>query len=227
MPTTIQRKIKSISILDLLKIGIIILILFTLLTNIKPYYGGGDDYDIAIAGINFAKGSYGITNELWQKTGTYLFVPQHWYETKQDVLVPVTSPGIVILSALSYIIGGYYGLFFLGPLLTILFLIISERVATKLFGSFVGLVTLLLIGSDWRIFKVGVELLTDNIFSVFFVLGIYFLIKFFHEKKDKLILFSSIFFCYICFFQVQRITFFTNRSFTCCRLFSIQIHFHI
>jgi len=205
--TSTKEKIKAISIIDAIKIGIIILVSFTLLTNINPYYGGGDDYDIAIAGINLAKGSYGITNELWQKTGASMFVPQHWYETEQDVLVPVTSPGLVSISALSYLIGGYYGLFFLGPLLSILFLIISERVATKFFGSFVGLVTLVLLGSDLTIFKVGVQLLTDNIFNVFFVLGIYFLIKFFHEKKDKLILASSIFFAMSAFFRFNGLIF--------------------
>jgi len=207
MILTLQKKIKSISILDVIKIGIVILVSFTLLTNIIPYYSGGDDYDIAIAGINLAKGSYGITNELWQKPGGYVFVPQHWYETEQDILVPVTSPGIIVTSALSYLIGGYYGLFYLGPLFSILFLIISERVATKLFGGFVGLIALVLLGSDLTIFNVGVELLTDNIFSVFFVLGAFYLIKFLRSKKDKFILISSIFFVTSAFFRFNGLIF--------------------
>jgi len=203
----LQKKIKSISIIDAIKIGIIILVSFTLLTNIIPYYSGGDDYDIAIAGINLAKGSYGVTNELWQKTGGNIFVPQHWFETEQDVLVPVSSPGIIVTSALSYLIGGYYGLFYLGPLFSILFLIISERVATKLFGGFVGLFTLVLLGSDLNIFQVGIELLTDNIFSVFFILGVFYLITFLRSKKEKFILISSIFFVTAAFFRFNGLIF--------------------
>jgi len=204
---SIKGKIKTISILDVIKIGIIILVSFTLLTNINPYYYGGDDHDIAIAGINLAKGSYGITNELWLETGLSMFVPQHWFATEQNVLVPVSSPGIIAISAFSYLIGGYYGLFYVGPILSILFLIISERVATKLFGSFVGLITLVLLVSSSNIFVIGGQLLTDNIFALFFILGIFFLIKFLHEKKDKLILISSVFFVTSAFFRFNGLIF--------------------
>jgi len=204
---SIKGKIKTISILDVIKIGIIILVSFTLLTNINPYYYGGDDHDIAIAGINLAKGSYGITNELWLETGLSMFVPQHWFATEQNVLVPVSSPGIIVTSALSYLIGGYYGLFYVGPILSILFLIISERVATKLFGSFVGLITLVLLVSSSIIFVIGLQLLTDNIFALFFISGIFFLIKFLHEKKDKLILISSVFFVIAAFFRFNGLIF--------------------
>jgi len=207
MLITLQRKIKSISILDVIKIGIIIFVSFSLLANFMPYYGGGDDYDIAIAGIILANGTYGYTNELWQETGISRFVPQHWFATTQNVLVPVSSPGIVFTSAFSYLIGGYYGLFYLGPLFTILFLIISERFSTKLFGSFVGLITLVFLVSSLEIFRVGSQLLTDNVFALFSILGIYYLIKFFHEKKDTLILISSIFFVISAFFRFNGLLF--------------------
>ncbi len=183
MQITLQGKTKSISILDVLKIGIIVFASFSLLANFIPYYGGGDDYDIAIAGIILANGTYGYTNELWQETGHHRFIPQHWVPTQQDVLIPVSSPGIVSTSAFSYLIGGYYGLFYLGPLFTILFLIISERISTKLFGSFVGLITLVFLVSNLAIFMIGRQLLTDNVFALFTILGIYYLIKFLHEKK--------------------------------------------
>ena len=205
----LKSRIETISIIGIIKIAFIIFVSFSLFTNIIPFYkgGGGDDYVYAIVGIDLANGSYGYTNDLWSETGRIEFVPQHWKETNQDVLVPVSSPGIIATSAFSYLIGGYYGLFYLGPIFGILFLIISERVATKLFGSFVGLITLVLLGSDLTIFKVGIQLLTDNIFALFFILGIFFLIKFLHEKKEKLILISSVFFVTSAFFRFNGLIF--------------------
>jgi len=203
----IKNKIETISIIGIIKIAFIIFISFTFFTNISPFYKAGDAYVYAITGIALANGSYGYTNELWTETGRIEFVPQHWKETNQEVLVPVSSPGILSTSALSYLIGGYYGLFFVGPILSILFLIVSERVATKLFGSFVGLVALVLLGSDLLIFKVSVQLLSDNIFSIFFVLGVFYLIKYFHEKNHKLILISSIFFVTSAFFRFNGLIF--------------------
>ncbi len=207
MILTLQKKIKSISILDLIKIGIIIFISISLLADFRPFYEGYDDHAFALMGINFAKGSYGYTNELYKETGSADFRPMHWIDTEQDYLVPLGSPGVVITSALSYLIGGYYGLFYLGPLFSILFLIISERVATKLFGGFVGLITLVLLASDTTFFNVGVQLLTDNIFAVFFILGVFYLIKFLRSKKDKLILISSIFFVTAAFFRFNGLIF--------------------
>jgi len=207
MLITLQRKIKSISILDVIKIGILIFISFSLFTNISPFFKGGDGYDIVIAGIDLANGKYGYTNELWLETGISRFVPQHWFGTEQNVIIPISSIGIIATTAISYLIGGYYGAFYLGPLLAILFLIISERVATKLFGGFVGLLTLVLLGSDQTIFQVGSEIITDNIFTAFFILGVFYLIKFLKEKKDNLILISSLFFVTSAFFRFNGVIF--------------------
>jgi len=207
MLIALQRKIKSISILDVLKIGIIIFVSFSLFTNINPFFKGGDGYDIVIAGIHLANGKYGYTNELWLETGNIIFVPQHWFATEQYVMIPISSTGIIATTAISYLIGGYYGAFYLGPLLAILFLIISERVTTKLFGSFVGLVTLVLLASDQTIFHVGRQLLTDNIFAAFLILGVFYLIKFLKEKNDKFILISSLFFITSAFFRFNGLLF--------------------
>jgi len=203
----LQRKIKLISLLDVIKIGIIIFVSFSLFTNINPFFKGGDGYDIVIAGIHLANGKYGYTNELWLETGNIIFVPQHWFATEQYVMIPISSTGIIATTAISYLIGGYYGAFYLGPLLAILFLIISERVTTKLFGSFVGLVTLVLLASDQTIFHVGQQLLTDNIFSAFLILGVFYLIKFLKEKNDKFILISSLFFVTSAFFRFNGLIF--------------------
>jgi len=194
MLITLQRKLKSISILDVLKIVIIIFVSFSLVANFVPFYSVVDSLVYAFTAISLTEGSYGITNELLEKTGDYRYVPQFHAKSIYDTAIPFASSGMVTISALAYLLGGYYGLFYLGPIFTILLLIISERVATKWFGSFVGLLTLVFVSASGLIYSWGLALMTESIFSVFFILGCYFLIKFFHEKKDRLILFSTVFF---------------------------------
>jgi len=194
MQKTLQRKIKSISLLDVIKIGIIIFVSFSLVANFYPYYVSLDPSVYAFTAIGLTQGEYGITNELLEKTGDTKYVPKFYAKSVYGNAVPFASSGMVTISTFAYLLGGYYGLFYLGPIFTILLLIISERVATKLFGSFVGLLTLVFVSANASIYFWGLLLMTDNIFSVFFILGCYFLIKFFHEKKEGLILLSTIFF---------------------------------
>jgi len=194
MLITIQRKIKSISILDVIKIGIIVFISFSLLATFAPYYYSLDPLVYGFTAVSLTQGEYGITNELLEKTGETKYVPKFYAKSIHGNAIPFASSGMVGITALAYMLGGYYGLFYLGPIFTILLLITSERVATKLFGSFVGLLTLVLVSSSTITFFTGQLLMTDSIFSVFFILGCYFLIKFFHEKKERLILLSTIFF---------------------------------
>jgi len=194
MLITLQRKIKSISILDVLKIGIIIFVSFSLLGNFIPYYQLVDSIIYASTGIDLTQGTYGITNELLEKTGDSMYLPKFYAESIHGTAVPFASAGMVGISALAYLLGSYYGLFYLGPIFTILLLIISERVATKWFGSFVGLLTLVFVSANDTIYFWGLALMTESIFSVFFILGCFYLIKFFHEKRERLILLSTIFF---------------------------------
>jgi len=194
MLITLQRKIKSISILDVLKIGIIILVSFSLVANFLPYYNSVDSLVYGFTGIGLTEGSYGITNELLEKTGDPIYLPRFYAKSVDGTAVPFASSGMVGFSALAYLLGGYYGLFYLGPIFTILLLITSERVATKWFGSFVGLLTLVFVSASGLIYLWGRGLMTESIFSVFFLLGCFYLIKFFHEKSEKLILLSTVFF---------------------------------
>jgi len=194
MLITLQRKIKSISILDVLKIAIIIFVSFSLVANFIPFYNVIDALVYAFTAISLTEGSYGITNELLEKTGDPKYIPQFHAKSIHGNAVPFASSGMIGISALAYLLGGYYGLFYLGPIFTILLLIISERVATKWFGSFVGLLTLVFVSASGGIYFWGLNLMTENIFSVFFILGCFYLIKFFHEKRERLILISTIFF---------------------------------
>ncbi len=205
---SLKNKIKTISVLDILKIIILIIVCFALIANFYPYYEGWDSFVYGISAISLSQGSFGITNELLLETGNNEFVPNHWTKTIHNTAVPIASPAILGLAAFSYLIGGYYGLFYVGPIFSIIFLIVSERVATKLFGGFVGLFTLVLLSTDLIFLSTGVQLLTDNIFSLFFILGCFFLIKFFQNEKINLVFFSTVFFVAAAFFRFNGIIFF-------------------
>jgi len=174
MQITLQRKIKSLSILDVLKIGIIIFASFSLVANFGPFYSVVDSLVYAFTAISLTEGSYGITNELLKKTGDFRYVPQFHAKSVYDTAIPFASLGMVGISTLAYLLGGYYGLFYLGPIFTILLLIISERVATKWFGSFVGLLTLVFVSASGLIYLWGLALMTESIFFSLLYFGLLF-----------------------------------------------------
>ena len=139
-----------------IKIIIIILASVYLIGSFVPYYEGKDTYLYGSGGIDITKGSYEYTNDILQKSDFgYIFVAGPNIKTTHNTLIPNGAFGIFALSAFSYLLGGYYGLFYLGPIATILFLIISERVITKLFGGFVGLVVLIFLSTYNTILNVG------------------------------------------------------------------------
>jgi len=220
---SLKNKIKTISVLDTLKIIILIIVSFALIANFYPYYEGWDSFVYGISAISLSQGSFGITNELLLETGNNEFVPNHWTKTIHDTAVPVASPAILGLAAFSYLIGGHYGLFYVGPIFSIIFLIVSERVATKLFGGFVGLFTLVLLSTDLIFLSTGVQLLTDNIFSLFFILGCFFLIKFFQNEKINLVFISTVFFVAAAFFRFNGIIFFPIEIILIAGYFGIKI----
>jgi len=220
---SLKNKIKTISVFDILKIIILIIVSFALIANFYPYYEGWDSFVYGISAISLSQGSFGITNELLLETGNNEFVPNHWTKTIHDTAVPVASPAILGLAAFSYLIGGYYGLFYVGPIFSIIFLIVSERVATKLFGGFVGLFTLVLLSTDLIFLSTGVQLLTDNIFSLFFILGCFFLIKFFQNEKINLVFIGTVFFVAAAFFRFNGIIFFPIEIILIAGYFGIKI----
>ncbi len=198
----------AISILDAIKIVILVTVSFILLLNFYPYFFGADSLIYGMTAVSFSNGEYGITNELMKEFAGPPFIPHQWVPTIHDSAIPRGNPGIIGLAGISYILGGYYGLFFLGPIFTILLLIFSERISTKLFGNLAGLVALVLVASDWMIFRNGQQLLTDNIFTVFFIIGSFYLIKFVQERRESLIFLSSIFFVLATFVRLNGTIFF-------------------
>jgi len=186
---------KLFLILDILKISLIIFVAFSFVVQMIPYFVGADSYVYANTAINLANtGKYGLSNELLQETGLWEFVPYSYSITVHNVAVPMQS-GLAMhgLTTLAYLLGGYYGLFYLTPIFSILLIIAVDRICINLFGRFVAFVAVILTGTSWIIFKMGVQLMSESIFTFFFIIGIFFLVKFFRNKDETLILLSSAF----------------------------------
>jgi len=196
-------------LIKVIKIIIIGFVSFSLLASAIPFYLGFDDVSFGNASINLSKGNASITNELLQEMGLKMFVPtSHVITSDKKSAVPVFTVGIYSIGALSYLLGGFYGLFYFGPIVTIILLIFYERIASKFFGNLVGLLALLLLVADWQVFFVGLRFLTDNIFTLFFILGVFGILKFLQKKDDRYILLCSTFFVISTLFRINGIVFF-------------------
>jgi hypothetical protein len=200
--------IKKDFLMDLSKIIIIIISGVYLLGNFTPFFEANDGFLYGIEAINLSNGVYTISNELLEDTGRFEFVGENWRKTIHGDAVPSAGIGTPILGALSYLIGGNYGLFYLGPILGILFLIIYERISTKLFGKYVGLLSLIFLATCHIFFRSAVLLNTDAILTLFFIPGAYYLIKFFKNKNEKYVFLASIFFVIATLVKVTGIVFF-------------------
>jgi len=195
-------------LINISKIIILVFVSFSLFASAIPFYLGYDDVNYGIGTINLSHGNYGITNDLYLETGNKEFLPKSYVKTTQDNAIPISTPGIYVIGTIFYLIGGFFGLFYFGPIITIILLILFERITSKFFGNLVGLLALLLLIADWQFFFVGLRLLTDNIFSLFFILGVFSIIKFVQNKDYRYILVSSTFFSISSFFRITGIVFF-------------------
>ena len=195
---------KKFSKINLAKIALILFSSFYLIGNFQPYYDfeGIDAMVYALTGIEISNGSYEINNILIEKSGRWEFVPNQWVKTVHNTVVPQAAPGLPFLTSAVYLITNGYGLFYLGPILTIGLLIVSERFATKLFDERIGFLTLLLLSTNFMIFTIGDNLNTDPIFTIFVLLGTYYFLKFFKHNQKHAILLSSIFFVAASSFRV-------------------------
>jgi len=157
--------------------------------------------------LQIAEGEYEYTNELLQKTGYWEFVPSALVKTHDNSAIPNILPLFPVIGAFIFKIFGHSGLFYLNPILTVLFLVISERLATKYFNKYVGLLVLIFLSTNEMTFWVGRGLLTSMIFSIFFIVGIHFLLKFLKTKSELQILLSSICFTLAVFIRPNGIIF--------------------
>jgi len=194
---------KLLLLLDLLKISFIIFIAFSLLAQVNPYYNSWDSYLYGITAIDLSKGEWGYSNELVQETGLWEFVSSTYVLSVDNQVIPKGHFGMHGMTTLSYLLGGYYGLFYLTPIFSILLIIAIDRICVNLFGRFVAFFAVILTGTSWIIFDTGTGLWSDNIFAFFFIIGIFFLVKFFRNKNETTILLSSVFFVASAFIRIN------------------------
>lgn len=178
-------------IILLAKIIVIIFSAYGVTANILPFFEGSNPYFYGVNSVIITEGQFSITNELLQETGRTELIPENWIMTEHGSVVPMSGTGLMVAGSIFYLIGGYYGLFYLSPIMYIILLIASERISSKLFGNYVGLITLLIISSSNLLFRNSIELMTESIFALLFVVAIFYLIKFLKTKKQKLLLLSS------------------------------------
>jgi len=193
--TSLNNSSKLFLILDLLKISFIIFVAISFVAQMMPYFEGSDSYVLANTAINLANnGKYGFSNELLQETGLWEFVPYSYSKTVQNVAVPMQSSiGMHGMTTIAYLLGGYYGLFYLTPIFSILLIIAVDRICINLFGRFAAFIAVVLTGTSSIIFFMGTQLMSESIFTFFFIIGIFFLVKFFRNKDETTILLSSSF----------------------------------
>jgi len=199
---------KSAFAINLTKIFVIMALSILFIGFFLPYFEGADDYLYGVQGIRLSNGLWEYNNELLQKTGSWEFVPQAWVKTVHGTAVPLTSVGMPIIAMVAYSIGGQYGLFYLGPIIGITFFIVTERVTTKLFGRFAALLTLLFLAFNLNIIYSSITLLNNIVFTLFFVLGCFYLINFLKNEKAGYALLCSTFFVISTFIRINGIVFF-------------------
>lgn len=181
-------------IVNVSKIAIIVFVAFVLFTQFIPWYIGSDSVVYGLTGAHLLNGFYGHTNELLQETGRVEFVPNQWVKTIHNSAVPLMAPGFPVLIATALFVGGDYALLFLPAFIMILFFVAAERIATKLFGKYIGLFTLVLMASSSLIMNHGKLLLTEGAFSLFFIIGFYYLMRALRDERGMSIFLSSLFF---------------------------------
>lgn len=158
-----------------------------------------------VESIRLSNEEYEYTNEFLKSTGKWEFVPGSQIKTVHNTSISDSMPGIGFFGSIAYLIGGYKGLFYIGPIFMISILVISERLATHYFGKYVGLLTLIFLVTNEFIFWTGRGFLSENFFTFFFLFGCFYLIKFFKDKTYTSILISSVFFTIPSFFRLNGI----------------------
>jgi len=197
-----------IDFINILKIFIISFTAFYLIGNFIPFYEGDDASIFAFASINLSEGRYGVTNDLLKQTGSWDFVPRHWTKTIYNTMVPNIDIGFPTIGAIAYTLTGYYGLFYVVPILTTIFLITTDRIATNLFDRRVGLLTLLFLASNFWILTFGANYMTDLPFSLIVIVGCFFFLKYLKKPTEKYLLLASILFTISAFVRTIGIVFF-------------------
>ncbi len=202
-----EKTVKIVKILIILFVGIF------LIGNFNPYFEGVDSYSYALTAKQFSQGHLFYTNSLIPLGFEELLPPDMLLTNDGINLLWAGYAGFFGLTTLSYIVAGNYGLFYLGPIAGILFLITAERFSSHFFGKYVGLLTLLFLSTNHLLYRSALNLQTESIFTIFFLLGCFFLIKFFQRKVITYLLISSSFFVFTTLLRTNGIIYFPIELF--------------
>ena len=190
------------------KISIIFVVGLFLVGFFFPFYEYPNDSRVyGFQSLWMSEGKYDYTNDFLKTSGKWEFVPAALIKTQYNTAIPNILPVFPALGSIVYNLFGMSGLFYLNPILSIFLLIISERIASKYFGKYVGLLTLIFLATNEMVFWIGRALLTDTLFSILFLLGSYFLINYLKEKKIMTIAIASSFFAATSFIRPNGVIF--------------------
>ena len=184
------------NIVKITKIGIIVFISFSILGQFVPFFEGSNSYFYGMASILFVDEGISVSNPFLEKYETNEFLIENWLRTNQNEMTPMSGNGLMVLGGIAYLFGGYFALYYLSPILFIILLIVSERTATKLFGKYAGLITLIILSASNLLFRNSIQLHTESLFCLLFILGTYFLIKFGRTNQTYLVLIASTMFAF-------------------------------
>lgn len=196
----VQKYVKSnkleINLVKIAKIAIIGFMSFSVLGHFVPFFEGSNSYFYGMASILFIEEGITKSNTFLEKYETNEFLVENWLRTDQNEMIPMSGNGLIALGGIFYLFGGFFGLYYLSPILFIILLIISERTATSLFGKYAGLITLILLSTSNLLFRNSIQLHTETLYCLLFVLGTYFLIKFGRTNQSYFILIASTMFAF-------------------------------
>jgi hypothetical protein len=184
------------NLVKITKIVIIVFISFSVLGQFVPFFEGSNSYFYGIASILFIDEGLTVTNPFLEKYETNEFLVENWLRTNENEMIPMSGNGLIVLGGIVYFFGGYFALYYLSPILFIILLIVSERIATKFFGKYAGLITLILLSASNLLFRNSIQLHTESLFCLLFVLGTYFIIKFGRTNQIYLVLIASTMFAF-------------------------------
>ena len=183
-------KLKN-NLLKIAKISIISFVSFSALVHFVPFFEGSNSYYYGVASILFTEEGITKSNTFLEKYETNEFLVENWLRTDQNQMIPMSGNGLITLGGIFYLFGGYFGLYYLSPIIFIILLIVSERVTTNLFGKYAGLIALILLAASNLLFRNIIQLHTESLFCLLFVIGAYFLIKFGRTQKSYFTIIAS------------------------------------